>query len=235
LAFCDVDATIVLHRAEALKQAAAGVSSSDTSIPDCLIARQTIRDEARKQVIAAKAAHESLVADLGRADGALQRAKRIVSIAATGVLIAEGAEQAIALKAAWNDAWRQYDWLSALADCRLHYAEASVPIMLPPDIESLLRNMASLDARIFADGRNDESAHAGEVWCRWFESLLTDAEAEVKLDGDEQAVGPTTEQSSQPASEIQVDLVPAIDPTTTTTEATMREAFAPTRSLSSVP
>jgi hypothetical protein len=86
---------------------------------------------------------------LGRADSALQGAKLKVAVAATSVLIAKGAERATALKAAWNDAWRQYDWLSALADCRLHYAETSVPIVLPPDIKSLLQTMMSLDVRVF--------------------------------------------------------------------------------------
>jgi hypothetical protein len=87
----------------------------------------------------------------------------------------------------------------------------------------------------FADGRSDEATHAGEVWCCRFESLLTDIEAEVMLDSKDSAVGPVAERSSQPPSEIQADLVPAIDPSATATVATIREAFAPIRPLSSVP
>jgi hypothetical protein len=51
--------------------------------------------------------------------------------------------------------------------------------MLPPDVVTLLQTIAALDDRELADGRNDAAASAGEVWCSWFETPLTDAEAEV--------------------------------------------------------
>jgi hypothetical protein len=73
----------------------------------------------------------------------------------------------------------QYDRLSALADCRLHYAEGTHPIKLPPEIVKLMQTIAALDRRQFPDGRNHLAARAGEFWCRWFEDLLTNAEAEA--------------------------------------------------------
>jgi hypothetical protein len=39
--------------------------------------------------------------------------------------------------------------------------------------------IAALDRRSFPGGHNDVAARAGELWCRWFEALLTDAEAEA--------------------------------------------------------
>ena len=42
---------------------------------------------------------------------------------------------------------------------------------------TLLQSIAALDDRELAGGRNYASA-AGEVWCRWFKALLTDADAE---------------------------------------------------------
>ena len=98
------------------------------------------------------------------------------------VLMVEGVRQATALNAAWNEIWHQFDRLSALADCRLHYAEASFPITLTSEVVSLLQTIAALDGRQFANGRDDAAANAGEAWCRWFKLLLTDAEAEVTFE-----------------------------------------------------
>jgi len=182
LAFNDVDATIVEHRAEEFKRVATGSSLPAPNLPDGLAARLAMRDEALKQVTAAKITHENLVADLNQAEDTMQQARLNVAIAAFDVLMAEGAKQATALNAAWNEIWHQFDRLSALADCRLHYAETSFPITLPSETVSLLQTIAALDGRQFANGRNDAAANAGEVWCRWFKLLLTDAEAEVTFE-----------------------------------------------------
>ena len=182
LAFSDVDVSIVQHRAEEFERAATGSPLPDLDLPDNLVARRTMRDEARKQVATATATHESLVADLSQAESAVRQATQKVANAAIDVLIAEGVKRATALKAAWNEVWRQYDQLCALTNCQLHCAEASFPIILPPDIVTLLQTIAALDDRELADGRNDAAASAGEVWCRWFETLLTDAEAEVTFE-----------------------------------------------------
>ncbi len=188
IAFGDVDAAIVQHRAEEFKRAATGVPLPDASLPDNLVARRTMRDEARQHVTAAKAAHENLVADLSQTESAVRQAGRKVATAAIDILAAEGARRATALNAAWNDVWRQYDRLSALADCWLDCAESSLPITLPPDIVKLLQTIGALDGRAFPDGRNHVAAHAGEVWCCWFEALLTDAEAEVTFESADTAV-----------------------------------------------
>ena len=177
LAFADVDMSLVQHRAEEFKRAATGVPLPDFSLSEDLVTRQMKRDEVREQVIAAKATHESLVADLGHADSAVRQAERIVAKAAIDVLIAEAVKQTTELKAAWNGLWRQYDQLCAFADCQLQYAEASSSITLPHDTVTLLQTMAALDERELADG-GTYAASAGELWCRWFKALLTDADAE---------------------------------------------------------
>ena len=182
VAFGDVDVSIVQHRSEEFNRAATGSPSLDLSLPDDLVARRTMRDKAREHVTAARAVHESLVADLSRAEGAVQQAGHKVVNAAIDVIIAEALREATSLKAAWNGVWREYDRLSALADCWLHYAESSHPVELPVDIVKLLQTVAALDVRQFPDGRNHVAAHAGELWNRWFEALLMDAEAEVPFE-----------------------------------------------------
>jgi hypothetical protein len=177
LAFADVDVSFVQYRAEEFKRAATGAPLSDFSLSEDLVTRRTKRDKAREQVITAKALHESLVADLSHADSALRLATHQVANAAIDVLVAEAVKQATELKAAWNGAWRQYDLLCALADCQLQCAEAPSAITLPPDAVTLLKTMAALDERARAD-EGTYAASAGEVWCRWFKALLTDADAE---------------------------------------------------------
>jgi hypothetical protein len=177
LAFADVDMSLVQRRAEEFKRAATGAPLPDLSLAKDLVTRQMRRDEAREQIIAAEATHESMVADLGHADGAVRQAEGIVTKAAIDVLIAEGVKQATELKAAWNGLWRQYDQLCALADCQLQCVEASSSITLPNDTVTLLQTMAALDERDLAH-KDTYAASAGEVWCRWFKALLTDADAE---------------------------------------------------------
>jgi hypothetical protein len=189
VAFGDVDVSIVQHKAEEFKRAATGSPSLDPSLPDDLVARRTMRDKAREHVTAARAAHESLVADLSRAEGAVQQAGHKVVSAAIDVLIAQAIREATALNAAWNDVWREYDRLSALADCWLHYAESSRAIELPADIVKLLQTVAAVDGRQFPGGRKLVAAHAGELWNRWFEALLTDAEAEATFEREDLGIG----------------------------------------------
>jgi hypothetical protein len=50
---------------------------------------------------------------------------------------------------------------------------------LPPEIIKLMEAIAALDRRSFPGGHNDVAARTGELWCRWFEALLTNAEAEA--------------------------------------------------------
>jgi hypothetical protein len=179
LAFSDVEATIVQYRAEDFKRAAISGSLPAISLPDDLSARRAMRDAALTQVMAAKATHENLVTDLNQAESAKRQAGLSVAVAAIDVLVGEGTKQASALSAAWNEIWRQFDRISALADCRLDCGEASFPIMLPSEIVGFLRVMAALDNR---QGRNPAAENAGEAWCRWFKLLLADAEAEVEFD-----------------------------------------------------
>ena len=46
----------------------------------------------------------------------------------------------------------------------------------------LLQSVGAADGRQFPGGRNLVAAHAGELWNRWFEALLMDAEAEVPFE-----------------------------------------------------
>ena len=103
LAFADVDLAIVQFQAEASNGAATGARSSDSGLPDDLVTRRAIRDQARDHFTAAKAAHDGLVADLIQAESAVREAGAKVVVAAIDVLIAEGVEQASALTGALND------------------------------------------------------------------------------------------------------------------------------------
>jgi hypothetical protein len=182
LSFSDLDATIVEHRAEEFKRVATGGALPTVDLPDDLAARRTVRDAALKQVEAAKAAHANLVAELNQAESTKRQAALNVAAAAYDVLMTECAKEATALGAVWNEIWRRFDRLSALANCRLNYREASFPVTLPSEAVSLLEAMAALDNRDFADGPSDVAANAGDAWCRWYKSLLSDAEAEIAFD-----------------------------------------------------
>ena len=138
-----------------------------------------LRQKGRERASATKAAHETLCADLSLAENAVQEGTQRVVTAASDVLVAAAFTQANALEAAWNNLWRQYDRLSALADCQLRYADGSHRIKLPPEIIKLMEAIAALDRRSFPGGHNDVAARTGELWCRWFEALLTNAEAEA--------------------------------------------------------
>jgi hypothetical protein len=181
LAFADVDMSLVQHRAEEFKRAAMGAPLPDLRLAKDLITHQMSRDEARDQVIGAETTLESRVADIGRADSAVRDADRIVAKAAIDVLIAGAVQQATEMKVAWNGLWRQYDQLRALADCQLQCAEASSRITLPNDTVTWLQTMAALDERELAD-EGTYAASSGEVWCRWFKALLTDADAEESFE-----------------------------------------------------
>ena len=143
------------------------------------VARRAVRQKSRERASATKAAHESLCADLSLAEIAVQEGTQRVVTAASDVLVAAAFTQANALEAAWNNVWRQYDRLSALADCQLRYADGSHRIKLPLEIIKLMEAIAALDRRSFPGGHNDVAARTGELWCRWFEALLTNAEAEA--------------------------------------------------------
>jgi hypothetical protein len=142
-------------------------------------ARLAVRQKGRERASATKAAHESLRADLSVAEIAVREGTQRVVTAAADVLVAAAFTQANVLEAAWNNVWRQYDRLSALADCQLRYAESSHRIKLPLEIIKLMEAIAALDRRIFLGGHNDVAARTGELWCRWFEALLTNADAEA--------------------------------------------------------
>jgi hypothetical protein len=175
LAFCDVDAIIVQHRAEVFKSLAMGVPNPEYNLPNCVVARQAMPDAAREQVTTAKATYESLVADLNLARSTLRQAGLNVAVAAFDVLMAEGVKlmaegvkRAAVLKATWDD---QFDRLSPRFRSKL-----------PSEIVSVRQIIAALDRREFADGCNDAAVYAGELWCCWFESLLKDPEAEITFD-----------------------------------------------------
>jgi hypothetical protein len=113
--FADVDGTILKHRAGKIKAAAKGGPTPDLKLPGALVQRKVARDEAREHVDAAKAAHDSLVTDLGAAKRQLKQAESQVTSAANAILVEEGIQRAAALSRAWDEVWRVYDELQALA------------------------------------------------------------------------------------------------------------------------
>lgn len=171
--FDDVELAIVNFRAEAFKNAISGADASEPELPDDLARRRAMRDDAFDHLSAAKAAHDGLVADVGRAESALGEVNEKVAIAAVGVLVAEAVQQAGALTKVWEDLLQHHDRLRALADCRLQYAGGSHPISLPADITAVLQTIA----RVNEAGPSERAAQAGELWCRWFKALLDDPDA----------------------------------------------------------
>jgi hypothetical protein len=142
------------------------------------VAQQAERQRSRQRADATKAAHEGLRADLSLAEIAVQESTQKVASAAIDLLTAAAFTQANALEAAWNNVWRHYDRLSALADCQVRYAEGFHRIKLPAEIVKLMEAIAALDRRSFPGGHNEVAVRAGKLWCRWFEALTTNAEAE---------------------------------------------------------
>ena len=169
-AFGDIDTAIIQHRAAKFKNAAAGGPAPDMCLPDDLATRQTRRDEARDALNAAKAAHESLVADVAQAQKALQRAERLVDEAAQAILAQEAALLAANLKASWASVWHLFDTLSALPGSSEQ---------LPAEAVRILRMLPGIDHRQWAGGKNPALARARERWKTWFAALLTDANAPV--------------------------------------------------------
>jgi hypothetical protein len=151
--------------------------------------RDLVREKSRERARATKAAYKSSSAELSNAELAAQESGQKVVAAAIEVLITEAFRQANALEAAWNEVWRQYDRLSALADCELPHTAGSHPVKPAPEIVKLMETIAALDRRQFPAGRNHLAARAGELWCRWFEALLANAEAEAPFERDGPAIG----------------------------------------------
>ena len=142
------------------------------------VAQQAERQKSRQRADPTKAVHEGLRTDLSLAEIAVQESTQKVASAAIDLLTAAAFTQANALEAAWNNVWRHYDRLSALADCQVRYAEGFHRIKLPAEIVKLMEAIAALDRRSFPGGHNEVAVRAGKLWCRWFEALTTNAEAE---------------------------------------------------------
>jgi hypothetical protein len=187
--FGEVDLTVAPQRVEEDKRAGIDEPFRDQGLPYDLIARRAVRESSRERAMATKAAYKSLSADLSHAELAVRESGQKVVTAAIEVLIAEGFRQANALEAAWNDVWRQYDRLSALADCELRHTAGSHSLKLAPEIVKLLESIAAVDRRRSPAGRNHLAARAGELWCRWFEALLANAEAEAPFEREGTAIG----------------------------------------------
>jgi hypothetical protein len=184
-----VDQTVAQQGVEREKSTAIDEPFRDQGSPYDVIARQAVREKSRDRARATEAAYKSLSADLSHAELVVWESGQKVVTAAIEVLIAEGFRQANALEAAWNEVWRQYDWLSALSDCELRHTAGSHPLKLAPEIVKLMETIAAVDRRRFPAGHNHAAAHAGELWCRWFEALLTNAEAEAPFVRDYPAIG----------------------------------------------
>jgi hypothetical protein len=151
----------------------------ERGLPLHFVARRAARQVGRERVNATRSVYESSRTDFNLAKVAVRENTKKVVSAATDLLVAEAFQQANALEAAWDNIWRLYDRLSALADCELRFAENSHRIKLPPEIVKLMEAIAAVDRRSFPDEHNDAAARAADIWCRWFEALLVNAEAEA--------------------------------------------------------
>jgi hypothetical protein len=174
LAFSDVDAAIVQHRAEEFRRVAGGESLGALSLPEYLATRRTMRDVAAEQLTRARATYEDLAADVSEAKATTEQAAFEVAKSACAILLEEGAMQGLALKDAWEGLLRQFDRVAVFADCQIHYADTSFSITLPPETASLLHAIAKIDDRPSA--HRDDAVNA-EAWCLWFKELLGDADA----------------------------------------------------------
>jgi len=166
------------------KQRPAAHERPEQSLPLHFAARRAARQISRERANANRSAYESSYADLNLAKIAVQENTQKLVSAAIDLLVAEAFKQANALEAGWNNVWRLYDRLSALADCELRFAENSHRIKLPAEIVKQMEAIAALDRRSFPGQHNDAAARAGDIWCRWFEALLVNAEAEVIFESE---------------------------------------------------
>jgi hypothetical protein len=166
------------------KQRPATHERLERSLPLHFVARMAARQVGRERANATRAAYESSRANLNLVKVAVYENTQKVVSAAIDLLVAEAFQQANALEAAWNNVWRLYDRLSALADCELRFAENSHRIKLPPEIVKLMEAIAVLDRRSFPGEHSDAAARAGDIWCRWFDALLVNAEAEAIFESE---------------------------------------------------
>jgi hypothetical protein len=173
----EADRGAVLHEYD--EKGAAPRELLGRGLPLRFVTRRAATQISRERAKTTKAAYERSCADLHSAKIAVQESTQKVVSAAIDLLVAEAFKQANALEVAWNDVWRIYDRVSALADCELRHAEKSHRIKLPPEMAELIEAIAALDRRSFPGQHNNAAAQAGEVWCRWFEALMTNAEAEA--------------------------------------------------------
>jgi len=148
------------------------------------VARRAATQTSSERAKATRAAYVRSCVDLNDAKIAVQKSTEMVASTAMDLMIAEAFKQANALQAAWNNVWRLYDRLSALADCELRFAENSHRIKLPPEIVKLMEAIAAVDRRSFPDEHNDAAARAADIWCLWFEALLVNAEAEAIFESE---------------------------------------------------
>ena len=168
-AFGDVHGAILKHRADSFKNAAQGGGSKPSlALPDDLLKKERGRDEAASAVAAAKVAHGSLVGELAEAQAALRKAERKTSELAGQVLIAETAEQGVALNTIWSDLWATIDALNALR---------STGIQLPREVVRTLQSFAGLDHRQFAGGFNQQLARGVQYWKAYRNALYKSADA----------------------------------------------------------
>jgi hypothetical protein len=171
----DVDDLILGHRADKIKQAAAGGPAPNMSLPDDLVERKAASDEAQAVLAAAKAAHQSLVADVAQAEAANRKAELKVSGCAVEILVAKGMLKAGALKLAWGKVWE----LNALAGCWWPGAGAPRRTELPAAAIRPLQVTAQYDHRQFAGNFNSGLKRSGERWRAWHAALCRDADAEM--------------------------------------------------------
>lgn len=175
----DVDDLILGHRADKIKQAAAGGPAPNMSLPVDLVERKAASDEAQAVLAAAKAAHQSLVADVAQAEAATRKAELKVSECAAEVLVVKGVLEAAELKLAWQKLWNTFDELSALAGCWWPGAGAPRRTPLPAAAVRVLQSTAQYDHRQFAGNFNSGRKRAGERWRAWHAALCHDADAEM--------------------------------------------------------
>jgi hypothetical protein len=167
--FGDVDDAILKHRAASYKNAAQGGPKPTLALPEELVRRERARDEAASAVAAAKAAHTSLAGEFAASESALRKAESRVSELAGAVLVAETAELGSALTTIWNDLWSTIDNLNAL--------RSALRVTLPPEIIRTLHTFETMDHRMFAGGRNPQSALASQYWKAFHKTLCNSADA----------------------------------------------------------
>jgi hypothetical protein len=161
------------NAAATIKQLTTCGTTPDLTPADSLIKARRERNQCRDELIAARNAHNVLVAEHTHMERGAHTAYRAVTTAATALVVADVETQAASLAAVWCDIWARFDQLVGFSG---HWTPTGRP-QLTGDVVRLIQRIAAADSRQLVGGRNPAVESYRQQARSWFEALLTDPDA----------------------------------------------------------